>query len=313
MIHSDNGDGIVTIDTGQERPRFAACYLVESDGRAAIFDCGTNYTVPRILQTLADRGLRPADVDYLIASHVHLDHSGGAGALLRELPNARVLAHARGVRHLVDPTALQGSAEQVYGADVVEATYGSLVGVPSERIRAVADEETIDLNGRPLRFIDAPGHARHHVVMHDERSRSWFSGDAFGIRYRDFDGGSEDFIFPTTSPVQFDAEAMKATIRRMLAARPRRIYLTHYDGVDDPARTGDALLRLIDAQWALARECHRRSQPVELLVEAIQQLLLAEVRRLGCPVDEATARGLLAIDAELNAKGMLIVLDKAAG
>lgn len=311
MIHTDNGDGIVTIDTGQERARFAACYLIESAGKAALWDCGTNYTVPRILQTLADRGLQPADVDFLIASHVHLDHSGGAGALLRELPNAQVLAHARGVRHLVDPSALQGSAEDVYGADVVENTYGGLVSVPADRIRAVADDETIDLNGRVLRFIDAPGHARHHIVMHDERSRSWFSGDAFGIRYRDFEGGSEDFIFPTSSPIQFDAEAMKATIRRMLVVQPRRIYLTHYDGVDDPARAGNALIRLIDAQWALAQECRRRSDSVELLTESIQQLLLAEIRRLGCPVDEATARDLLAIDAELNAKGMLIVLDKA--
>lgn len=312
MIHSDNGDGIVTIDTGQERPRFAACYLIESAGKAAIFDCGTNYSVPRILQVLAERGLRASDVDFLIASHVHLDHAGGAGALLRELPNAQMLAHARGVRHLIDPTALQGSAEQVYGAAVVEATYGGLVGVPAGRVRAVADEEVVDLNGRALRFIDAPGHCRHHVVLYDERSRSWFGGDAFGIRYRDFDGGSEDFIFPTSSPVQFDANAMKATIRRMLALQPRRIYLTHYDGVDQPARAGEALIRLIDAQWALAQECHRRSENVELLTEAIQQLLLAEVQRLGCPVDEARTRELLAIDAELNAKGMLIVLDKAA-
>lgn len=310
MIHSDNGDGIVTIDTGQERERFAACYLIESGGKAAIFDCGTNYTVPRILEVLAERSLRPSDVDYLIASHVHLDHSGGAGALLRELPNAQVLAHSRGVRHLIDPAALQNSAEQVYGSDVVETTYGALIGVPAKRIRDVADDEMIDLNGRALRFIDAPGHARHHIVMYDEHSGSWFSGDAFGIRYRDFEGGSDDFVFPTSSPVQFDPVAMKATIQRMLAVQPRCVYLTHYDGVKDPARAGAALLRLIDEQWMLAQECHRRSDSIELLTESIQQLLLSEIRRLGCPVDEKTSRQLLAIDAELNAKGMLVTLDK---
>ncbi|HEY0180500.1 MAG TPA: MBL fold metallo-hydrolase, partial [Dokdonella sp.] len=184
--HETLDDGVTTIDIGLERPRFAACYLIEAGGAAALFDAGTNYSVPRVLATLTARGLDPGDVRYVIASHVHLDHAGGAGALLRELPNATVLAHPRGVRHLVDPSALQRSAERVYGTEVVARTYGQLVPVPPERLRALADDETVDLEGRLLRFMDSPGHALHHVTLYDELSSGWFTGDCFGISYRDF-------------------------------------------------------------------------------------------------------------------------------
>lgn len=312
MHHEYLGDGISVIDIGLERPRFGACYLIESNGSAAVFDAGTNYSVPRVLEALAARGLGRESVRYLIASHVHLDHAGGIGALLRELPHAQVLAHPRGVRHLIDPSALQASAEQVYGVDVVARTYGELVPVPPARVRALADGEDLDLEDRVLHFIDSPGHARHHVALYDLASASWFTGDCFGISYRDFDGGSEPLIFPTTSPVQFEPEAMKATIARMLERRPRAMLLTHYSRIGDVEARARTLLRLIDAQVDLARQCAGREDAIPALTEALQRLFLAEVRRIGAPVSEDESRRLLAIDAELNAKGMLIWLERGA-
>ena len=304
-MHEYLGDGISAVDTGLERERFAACYLVEAGGEALVFDAGTNHTVARVLAALAERGLAPGQVRHVVASHVHLDHAGGVGALLRELPNAGVLAHPRGVRHLVDPSVLQGAAEDVYGADVVAAAYGRLVPVPAERIHALADGESLDLGGRRLHFIDAPGHARHHLAMYDERSASWFTGDSFGISYRDFDGGSAPFIFPTTSPTQFEPEPMKATIARMLAADPKAMLLTHYSRIERPRERAAALVRLIDGQVRLAREHAGRPDAAERLGEALHGLFLDELRQLGSPVDAAHARALLAIDVELNAKGML--------
>lgn len=312
MHHEHLGDGISVIDIGLKRPRFGACYLIESNGTAAIFDAGTNYSVPRIADALAARGLAHERVRYLIASHVHLDHAGGLGALLRELPNAQVLAHARGVRHLVDPSALQASAEQVYGVDAVARTYGELVPVPAERIRALADGEDVDLDGRTLHFIDSPGHARHHVALYDAASASWFTGDCFGISYRDFDGGTEPLIFPTSSPVQFEPEAMKTTIVRMLERRPRAMLLTHYSRIGDVDARARVLLRLIDAQVELARRHAGCEDAVPALTEALHQLFYAEVRRIGAPVSEDETRRLLAIDAELNAQGMLIWLQREA-
>ncbi|MEP7042045.1 MAG: MBL fold metallo-hydrolase [Dokdonella sp.] len=310
--HDYLGDGITLIDIGLERPRFAACYLIESGGAAAIFDTGTNYSVPRVLAALAARKLAPEQVRYLIASHVHLDHAGGAGALLQALPNATVLVHPRGVRHLVNPAALQASAEGVYGVDVVAHTYGKLVPVPPERVHALKDGEVIDLNGRPLFFMDSPGHARHHVTLYDERSASWFTGDCFGISYRDFDGGAMPFIFPTTSPIQFEPDAMKATIARMLERAPRAMLLTHYARVEEPQERAQALLRLIDEQVAVARRYVGRSDAEPALTEALQELFFGEIQRLGAPVGADEARRLLAIDAELNAKGTLIWLERKA-
>lgn len=308
--HEHLGDGITVVDIGLERPRFGACYLIEANGAAAIFDAGTNYSVPRVLAALAARGLDPADVRHVIASHVHLDHAGGIGALLQELPNAQVLAHARGVRHLLDPSALQASAEQVYGVDVVARTYGELVPVPPARIRALADGENVDLDGRVLHFMDSPGHARHHVTLYDETSASWFTGDCFGISYRDFDGGTAPLIFPTSSPVQFEPGAMKATIARMLERRPRAMLLTHYSRIDEVEVRAQTLLRLIDAQVELARRYVGHEDAIAALTEALQRLFYAEVERIAAPVSEAQTRRLLAIDAELNAKGMLIWLER---
>jgi glyoxylase-like metal-dependent hydrolase (beta-lactamase superfamily II) len=311
--YEDLGDGITLVDTGLARPGMAACYLIESHGSAAVFDTGTRHTVPLILAALAARGLAPADVRHVIPSHVHLDHAGGAGALLQELPNADVLAHPRALRHLIDPSVLQASAEQVYGIDVVAKTYGRLVPVPETRIRALADGECIELNGRRLYAMDSPGHARHHLTLYDETSASWFTGDCFGIRYREFDGGAEPMIFPTTSPVQFEPEAMKKTIARMLERAPRAMQLTHYGRIDRPAERAAALIRVLDLQVECARACFGRDDAHDRLVEQLQRLYFEEVRRLGTPIGEADARPLLAIDADLNAQGMLIWLSRGAG
>ncbi len=310
MHHEYLGDGITVVDIGLERPHFGACYLIESGGLAAVYDAGTSHTVPRVLSALAERGIARGNVRYMIASHVHLDHAGGVGALLRELPAAQVLAHARGVRHLVDPSALQASAEQVYGADVVAAHYGRIVPVPAERIRALSDGEDVDLGGRVLHVVDSPGHARHHVALYDAASSSWFTGDCFGISYREFDGGSEPLIFPTTSPVQFEPEAMKATIHRLLSRQPRSMLLTHYSRIGDVEARARTLLRLIDAQVDLARRHAGHADSTANLTEALQVLFHSEVQRIGAPVSEQRTRELLAIDAELNAKGMLVWLER---
>ncbi|MFO1507407.1 MAG: MBL fold metallo-hydrolase [Lysobacterales bacterium] len=304
-MHLDCGDGVTMIDTGLVRPGFDACYLIEHHGIAALWDTGTQYSVSRVLDAIDAVGLEPEAVRYVIPSHVHLDHASGTGALIEQLPAALVLAHPRAVRHLADPSRLQASAEAVYGADVVASTYGRLQAVPAERIRAVADGERLDLAGRVLRFMDAPGHARHHVTLYDESSRSWFTGDCFGISYRDFDGGKAPLVFPTTSPTQFDPPALKATINRMLETTPRAMYLTHFGRLEEPERFGPALFRLIDAQIDRAREILHAADPQSCLNEALHELFAAELHRIGSPVDATTARQLLAIDADLNAQGVL--------
>ena len=194
-------NGIHTIDTGFQRPHFDAAYLVVENGRGAFVDCGTNHSVPAMLRALADAGLEPVSVDWLILTHVHLDHAGGAGELMSKLPNARLVVHPRGARHMIDPSQLVAGAAAVYGDAEMQRSYGMIRAVPAQRVVEARDGHVIDLAGRELVCVETPGHARHHNAVWDERSRSFFTGDTFGLSYREFDTDKGAFIVPTTSPV----------------------------------------------------------------------------------------------------------------
>ena len=305
--------GIHTIDTGYVRPRFDAAYLVVERGRAAFIDCGTNHSVPVLLEALAGAGLRPADVDWLILTHAHLDHAGGAGTLLGQLPNARLVAHPRAAPHMIDPARLVAGATAVYGEAMFAEHYGELSSVPAERVVVAADGHVVDLAGRPLLCIDTPGHARHHLCVWDARSRSWFSGDTFGLSYRELDSGRGAFVLPTSSPVQFEPEAMQASIARMLAKAPQAMYLTHYGRVTGVDRLAGELHEQIDAMVSLAQACDGGPDRHRALVAALSGYYLERAQAHGCPLDDAAVLRLLEMDIELNAQGLEVWLDRARG
>ncbi len=240
-------DGIHTIDTGFHRPHFDAAYLVVEQGRGAFVDCGTNHSVPAMLETLRGAGLAPGEVDWLILTHVHLDHAGGAGLLMQQLPNARLVVHPRGAPHMIDPAKLIAGATAVYGAAEMQRSYGRIEPVPAARVHVAQDGERITLAGRVLECVDTPGHARHHHCIWDERSRSWFTGDTFGISYRELDSAAGPYIFPTSTPVQFEPEPLKASIATLLRREPEAMYLTHYGRVENPAKLAHELYAQIDA------------------------------------------------------------------
>jgi len=225
--------GIHTIDTGFVRPGFDAAYLVVENGRAAFIDCGTNHSLPRMLGALEVAGLTVADVDWLILTHVHLDHAGGAGELMARLPQARLVVHPRGARHMIDPSKLWAGASAVYGEAVMEREYGRLRPVPAERVVEAGDGYLVDLAGRILQCIDTPGHAKHHNAIHDARAEVCFTGDVFGLSYREFDTAHGPFILPTTSPVQFEPEELHASIDRLMALHPVAMYPTHFGRIED--------------------------------------------------------------------------------
>ena len=307
--------GVHVSDTGFQRPRFDASYLIVEGGRAAFVDTGTNHAVPRLLAALAHVGLAPQAVDWLIATHVHLDHAGGAGLLLQSLPKARLVVHPRGARHLIDPAALVAGATAVYGPAEMARSYGTVVGVDAARVLATHDAMTLDLAGRPLEFIDTPGHARHHHCVWDAASRGWFSGDTFGLSYREFDTAQGAFIMPTSTPVQFEPEALHASIERLLARRPERMYVTHYgsigSGADDVARLGALLREQIDAMVAIGRAAPAGAGRHAALKRELAALYLGRLGEHGCTLDAARLLELLAIDIELNAQGLAAWLDRA--
>ncbi|WP_430389659.1 MBL fold metallo-hydrolase [Dyella sp. 20L07] len=305
--------GIHTIDTGFVRPHFDAAYLVTENGRGAFIDCGTNYAVPRMLDALHTAELSVGDVDWLILTHVHLDHAGGAGELIAQLPNARLVVHPRGARHMIDPSQLWAGASAVYGEAVMEASYGKLRPIPVERVIEAPDGHTVDLAGRHLLCLDTPGHARHHLTVYDEHANVCFTGDTFGLSYREFDTAKGPFILPTTSPVQFDPTALHASIDRLVALKPDAMYLTHYDRVADVSRLASDLHVQIDAMVAIAQAAHQThgntSQRHEAMKEALTQLYLARAHHHDWLGNEAELMDLLAMDIELNAQGLGIWLD----
>lgn len=301
--------GIHTVDTGFHRPEFDAAYLVVEDGRAAFIDTGTTHSVPRLLAALAAAGLQPQDADWVIVTHVHLDHAGGAGALMQALPHARLLVHPRGERHMVDPSALIAGASEVYGADEVARAYGSIAPIPKERVVTSHDGMTVQLAGRTLTLLDTPGHARHHHCIWDARSRSFFTGDTFGLSYREFDTALGPWLLPTTTPVHFDPVALKTSVQRLLSYAPESMYLTHYGRVQGVAALGAMLLEQIDELVQLATPLRDAPDRHARLKQALSTTYLRRVRAHGCTLPDDEVLRLLANDIELNAQGIGVWLE----
>jgi glyoxylase-like metal-dependent hydrolase (beta-lactamase superfamily II) len=302
--------GISVIDTGFVRPRFDASFLMIENGRAAFIETGPNSAVPRLLAALEAHGLDRDAVDYVIPTHIHLDHAGGAGLLMSELPRAKLVIHPRGARHMVDPTVLAEGVRAVYGREVADRDYGELVPVPADRVVTTQEGMVIELGGRPLRFADTPGHARHHNCIWDEASRGWFTGDTFGIVYPDLHTPNGPYIVPATAPVQFDPQALHATVARLLSQRPAVMYLTHYGAVTDAETLSVQFLAQVDAMVEAARSLANAPSRHEALKRAFADIYIAELQRSGSTQPETWLRETLALDVQLNALGLGTWLDK---
>lgn len=303
-------DGIHALESGYGRPLLAAIHIVVEEGRAAVVDTGSNDSVPRVLSALAALGIPPENVDWVMLTHIHLDHAGGAGSLMCALPNAKLLVHPRGVRHMVDPSKLWEGTSAVYGAERAYQLYGRLVPVPAERIVPATDGLELRLASRRFRVFDTPGHARHHICIWDNTARAFFTGDTFGLSYRELDVDGRAFVVPTTTPTQFDPQAMHESIDRMMAMQPQAMYLTHYSRVTDVPRLAADLHRLIDAMVAVAQAARGDgvARHVEILA-GLEQVMREETDRQKWTLDEEQTLELLRMDLELNAQGLGVWLD----
>jgi glyoxylase-like metal-dependent hydrolase (beta-lactamase superfamily II) len=307
------GHGIHAIDTGFQRPRFDASYLIVERGRAAFVDTGTNHAVPRLLGALEALGLAREAVDFVVPTHVHLDHAGGAGLLMQALPAARLVVHPRGARHLIEPARLMAGARGVYGDAEVERSYGELVAVPADRVVQTRDGMTLELAGRPLRFLDTPGHARHHHCIWDEASRGFFTGDTFGVSYEELSTPRGRWALLATPPVQFEPQALRASIERLLTFEPACMYLTHYGRVESVPRLAALLLAELEETVAFASGVAAGPARESKLREGLAQIHWRSLRREGSTLALDAVRERLALDLELNAKGIGIWLDRRAG
>lgn len=306
----DYEDGISAIDADYQRPRLAAIHLLVEGDAVAIIDTGTCASVPRVLAALAAKGIDREQVEYIMLTHIHLDHAAGAGELMRQCPNAVLTVHPRGARHMVDPARLIAGTQAVYGEEATRALYGEILPVARDRILETPDGAYVDVGGRRLEFHETPGHARHHVAIHDERARVVFAGDTFGLSYRELDHAGRQFVFPTSSPVQFEPQPYHRSIDLIAGLEPRAVYVTHFSRVEDIRGKAEALHRLVDAHARIGLAAARAGveRHAHLLAE-VTRLLLAEVRRYGSPLSDERVLEVYGLDVELNAQGLAAWLD----
>jgi glyoxylase-like metal-dependent hydrolase (beta-lactamase superfamily II) len=301
-----------TIDCEPTQPGYVAAYL-RVDGEACAFiETYTTHAVPHLLAALEQSGKRPEDVRFIAVTHVHLDHAGGASALLARCPNATLLCHPRAERHLVDPAKLVAAATSIYGEAHFAKVYGTIAPAPADRVRALADGETFELGGSTLRVHHTAGHAKHHFVVHDPATQTVYTGDTFGLVYPQLQRALP-FAFISTSPADFDPDEARKSVRRVLELGEPTVCPTHFGEVKKPAVIAEQLFAWIDRSEAWLDEATASGAPTEELSKAIVAKLRTAI------AEEANAHGiflgkadwrLLELDIQLNADGIAAVADK---
>ncbi len=307
---TDFEHGISAIDAQFHRPKRAAIHLIVENGMAALIDTGTSFSIPGVIESLQQKNITVENVAYIILTHIHLDHAGGASECMRHFPNAKLVVHPRGVSHMINPTRLIAGAMNVYGEVEFKRVYGDIYPIDANRIIEAPDESRIDLNGRSLLFLDTPGHARHHNCIYDERSQSFFTGDTFGVSYRELDVNGLEFVFPTTTPVQFDPDAAHASINHIMHYEPRYAYLTHYSRIGHLTHHAESMHNLIDAHVEIAQQAKaNKSDRQAIISEALKELLSQRLLEHGCQLLQTDISDLLRSDITLNTQGLIHWLD----
>jgi len=264
MYSTKVSDRIYMLDTyGLGQQGTVSVYLVKGP-KPTLVDCGYASTYENVLRGLAEVGVMPTDVRYVIPTHVHLDHAGAAGRLLKEMPNAQVLAHERGVPHLVDPTRLIESSTKVFGSAIM-ALYGLPEPIPPDRVTAVGEEASLDLgDGLSATLIHTPGHAPHQVSVVIDRGNVMFTADAVGIVYPGMKA-----LIPTTPPPSFNPSELVATIGNMRQMKPSELLVPHFGSRKDVDwvfdRTTELVQRWIEEVKRLWKEGMSLDQAAEAM------------------------------------------------
>jgi hydroxyacylglutathione hydrolase len=304
------GDGIHVVDSGYHHAEFDAIHLIVENGRVAIVDTAVNASIPHLLDELDRLGFARDNIDYVILTHVHLDHAGGAGRLMAALPAAQLVVHPRGARHMINPSKLVAATYEVYGKENAIRMYGEIPPIAAERVIEATHESTISLAGRELLLLDSPGHAKHHISIRDSRTGHFFTGDTFGLSYREFDACGRQFIYPTTSPSQFDPVALHNTVNMIAGFKPAAVYVTHYSQVRDIPRLTTDMHRLIDAQLEIAERARNSgSERQQRIMAGLKELIKTEAATQGWGRQGDQACEVLAGDIDLNAQGIGTWLD----
>ena len=233
-------EGIYCADAFYGGARRGAVYIIFDKGEAAIIDTGTALSVPYITDALQKLNIQPEQVRYILPTHVHLDHAGGAALLSRKLPNAQVIVHPRGLKHLIEPTKLIEGSTAVYGREVMETVIGKVIPLDADRGAMATDGMRLSLGSRNLHLIFSPGHAKHHYSVWDETEGCYFAGDVAGNSYREMDKDGRHLMFLCSAPVQYDPAEWHASLDKILELNTKCLCLCHY-GVIESAGVRQAI------------------------------------------------------------------------
>jgi len=208
-------------------PKLGSVYLINEEKKALI-DTGPTTSVKAVLKGIRKAGIRPEDINYIVITHIHLDHAGGAGVLLKEMPQAQVIVHRKGAKHMVDPAKLVNSVVATQGKKAMERE-GEVVPVAESRVTPVDDGYTLELNEKQtLKFIDAPGHAPHELCIYESQNGGLFLGDAIGMML-----AGKETLLPVAPPPSFDAELYLDTLERLKELEATTLYFAHFGGSNE--------------------------------------------------------------------------------
>ncbi len=306
-------DGITVIDAHYADQGIACIYIVVQASKVMLIETGTSYSVAYVLAALDELKLTPDDVDYVIPTHIHLDHAAGAGHLLDLCLQAQLVIHPRGATHMINPEKLEAGTMAVYGEEKYRKLYGALKPIEEQRVIIAEDEFELDFNGRQLRFLDTPGHALHHFCIYDLLSHGIFTGDTFGVAYKQLASSNSEFIFASTTPVHFDPDALLESIDKIISLQPKYIYLTHFGMIKPTKKIVSQLIQSIKAFVAIAKEEKYSIQGrVKRIEKKLMLYLLEQYHKTQGHASLAEAKKLLQMDCHLNAQGLDIWLKRLA-
>lgn len=296
-------------DLGREKR--TGCYVIVGK-KTTIIETSASPSIPYILQGLEELQIKLENIQYLILTHIHLDHAGGAGLFLEKCPNATVIVHPKGSVHLADPCKLIASAKTVYGAEF-DALFNPILPIPKEKIKVVEHKEQLVLEERTLTFYHTPGHANHHISIRDDLSNGIFTGDTSGIHYHELNHEGISFVLPSTSPNQFHPESMLNSISLFEQLKPDSLYFGHYGEHSNPEIVYKQIrywlplfIQCGEEAIALKSSFHDRvAQTIELITKKIKNHLFSHGINKNHPVFE-----ILQLDIEVSSMGLIHYLQK---
>lgn len=313
MAYIKDANNVITIECNYIYPRFACSYLLIEGDKAAFIENNTRFAVPSLLSALEEEGIKRENVQYIIVTHVHLDHAGGTSLLVKECPQAVVIAHERAAPHIIDPEKLIRGSKAVYGEDKFNSLYGNIEPVDEKRVRVAQDGEKIRFGQRDLRFIYTPGHAKHHTCVYDASTNSVFTGDSFGLAYPALQNGDGPFIFPSTTPSDFDAEEARRAVKKITDTGADTMYLTHYGPFKKIKEGADSLIYFLDKIEAIQNEAFQKKLSGDDLdkfcLDRMTDLFYGELGKRKIKLD-SEAEGILRADIVLNAQGVAFAVRK---